>query len=409
MSYAINFGGLIDLGGFYSGGLPILTGSFLNPPLVGGSGAAFDTATSSAATPLTLTFSSSAVPPAVAFSVLVNDTTTGGDWVRSGVLTALPPSPDMPGVYSIPTIPISAAAVAMAAGTLLPPTIVPGWIRWLSGIVTAGSYIPLVAVLPAPTVTLGTGTLSVAVTGSLAVRVFYFGVKTFTFGLTTTVVPAPSADSGVPSRVLSMNPTLTSFVSAMSIIPGLGGFLASVVASQLEAAVNDTIVSRGHAVASTRGLRLTSTAIFSARRVTVLPSGITLQLMLVDLWGPAVVPIPGTLAVSITPPPQASVPHAYTVTVTNSVTGSPILGATLTLHNYDVHGTAASSTGTTNAAGQFAFNVTLHSKTITVTVSTTDTDDRGKPHREPERVTRTLVPTLSADAAGFNSVTLALL
>jgi hypothetical protein len=53
--------------------------------------------------------------------------------------------------------------------------------------------------------------------------------------------------------------------------------------------------------------------------------------------------------------------------------------------------------------------VTLHSKTITVTVTTTDTDDRGKPHRESERITKTLVPTLSVDAAGFNSVTLALL
>jgi len=263
--------------------------------------------------------------------------------------------------------------------------------------------------LPAPTVTLGTGTLSVVVTGSLAVRVFYFWVRTFTFGLTTTVVPAPSGDSGVPSRVLSMTPTVTSFLSAMSMIPGLGGFLTSVVASQLESTVNETIVSRGHAVASTMGLQLTSTAIFSARRITVLPSGITLQLMLVDLWGPAVVPVPGTLAVSITPRPQASAPHSYTVTVTNTVTGSPIPGATLTLHNYDIHGTAATSTGTTDAAGQFVFNVTLRSKTITVTVTTTDTDDRGKPHRESERITRTLVPTLSVDAAGFNSVTLALL
>ncbi|HZR86312.1 MAG TPA: hypothetical protein VFB02_05885 [Bradyrhizobium sp.] len=402
---------MFDEANDYTAGDPVLTGSFIDPALVGGSGAPLATATSSSSTPLVLTFSSAAVPPAAAFSVLVNDTTTGGDWVRAGVLTALPPSPDLPTVITIdPQLLSSTDLAALTPGTLLAPTIVPGWLRWLSGILTAGVYIPLVAVMPAPTITLGTGSLSVTLTGSLAVRVGFFQVSTYSFTLTATITPAPSADTGVPSRVLSMTasaPTLTGAPAALG-LTGLAPFLASTVASQLESLINTTIVSDGHAAAAAKGLQLTSTAIFSARRVTVLPSGINLQLVLADLWGPAVLPIPGTLAVSISPRPQAGVAHAYTVTVTNAATGMGAQ-ASLTLHNYDVHGVAATTTAPTDPSGQHVFNVTLHSKVTTIEVTSTSVDRSGKPHVEPEKITKTFSPTLIVDAAGFNSVHLALL
>lgn len=95
MPYTLN-SSLLDLAGYYSGGLPILTGTILSPTLVGGSGTGFDTATLKAPTQLTLNFTSSAVLPAGACAVLVNDTSVTapfGDWLRSGVLTGLPTSP----------------------------------------------------------------------------------------------------------------------------------------------------------------------------------------------------------------------------------------------------------------------------------------------------------------------------
>ena len=140
--------------------------------------------------------------------------------------------------------------------------------------------------------------------------------------------------------------------------------------------------------------------------MTVLPSGINLQLLLSDLWGPAVVPTPGTLAISIAPQPRAGVAHAYTVTVTNAANAMPVAMAALTLHNYDIHGAAVSTPpATTDAAGTHVFNVTLYSKTITVEVTSTYFDNSGKPHREPERVTKTFSPTLSATLAASSWMT----
>lgn len=411
MPYTINFLA-IDLGGYYSAGLPILTGSIISPRLVGGSGAPFDTATSNTTTPSTLTFSSNAVPPTSACAVLVNDTSTSpvGDWIRSGVLSALPPSPATPSIITIQPVPISPAMVAAAtAGAVLPPTIVPGWVRWLCGAVSAGAYIPLVAFLPPPTVTLGTGSITVTVTGRLSVRTFYFSVTTSTFTLSTTLTPAPSGDPEVPSRILSMTVTGPSRLSAMSAFPGLGLFLSSVVASQVESLVNATILARGQAAASALGWQLTPTAVISARKVTVLPSGITLQPIVGNLWGPAVVPILGTLAVSIAPQAQAGIPRSYTVTVRDAVTGNPVPMATVTLHNYDANGVAVVSTWTTDAAGQAVLNVTLHSRTFTTFITSTYLDDRGKPHRERERVTKTVSSTLTVDAVRYNSVQLVLL
>lgn len=415
MPYTLNFS-LLDLAGYYSGGLPVLTGTILSPTLVGGSGAAFDTATSKAPTLLTLNFTSSAVPPTAACAVLVNDTsvtTPFGDWLRSGVLTALPASPATATVITISPVLISQGTVTSAAsGASVPPTMVPGWIRWAAGIATGGLYIPLVVTMPAPTVTLGAGSITATVAVSLASRVGYFSVSTSTVTLTTTITPAPSADAAVPSRVLSMTAGAPTTLSGSGFIPGLAGFLASLLASQFETLINGTIVSLGNARATAMGWRLTPTAEFSARRVTVTAmSGITLQLILADLWGPAIVPIPGTLAVSISPAPAAGVAHTYTVTVTNAATGSPVPMATVTLHNYDAHGTAVPPlTKTTDPMGQTAFlNVTLHNKTTVAVITSTDVDDRGKPHREPERITQTLHPTLSVGAAGFNSVQLVLL
>jgi hypothetical protein len=268
MAYTLNFS-LLDVADFYSAGLPVLTGTISDPALVGGGGAVFDTVTSKAPTFLILPFTSSSVPPAppTACAVLVTDTTVPGDFLRSGVLTALPPSPATATAITVPTVTIPSARVASAAsGAAIPPTIVPGWIRWLSGLLTGGQSIPLVAVLPPPIVTLGTGTLSLTVTGVLTVRVFFFSVRTFAFTLTTTMAAAPSGDDETPSRVLSISATTASLaLTAGPTPPGLGQYLSQVVASVVESTVNRVIVSLGSSQAAKMGFQLTSTAVFCAR------------------------------------------------------------------------------------------------------------------------------------------------
>lgn len=409
MPYTLTFS-LIDGGDYYTAGLPTLTGTITNPRLTGGNGAAFDATISAPPAFLTLAFTSPAVPPATACAVLTTDNTrSGGDWLRSGVLTALPASPATATIYTFPTVPITAATVAAAAAAAaIKPTIVPGWLRWVVGILTAGLYIPLVYVLPAPTVTLGAGTITATVAGFLAVRVFYFGVITTGIGITVTMTPAPSHDAEVPSRVLSTNITASSFASSLSVLAGLGTALATEVASTIESTVNSTIISLGHAAAAARGFQITSTAVFSARAITVTPTGISLQVVLCDLWGPALTPLPGTLSATIAPPPKEASPQSYTVTVVDSVTGAPVPMATVTLYNYDVNGNPSNMSATTNASGQAQFTVTLHSKKVTKFITSTSVGPDGKPDREPERVTTTLPPTLTVDAAGYTSIRLVL-
>ena len=404
MPYTLNLS-LFDVAGYYAAGLPTLAGTVVDL-----GGATLDTASSAPAT-LTLNFASAAVPPPNACAVLVLDTGTTGDLIRSGAVSVLPPSPGKATVITVPPALISGATVtAAAAGSAVPPTAVPAWIQVLSGVLTAGTYIPLMAALPAPSATLGSGTITVTATGTLTVRVLYFSVRTFAITVTATVAPAASNDPLVPSRVLRMPLTSTSLLSAAVALPGLGAFLASIIASTLEAAVNSTIASMARSTLTGMGLRLTPSAVICARRITVAaPSGggtggINLQLAISDLFGAAITAVPRTLAVTITPAPQVTVTHTYVVTVTDALTGSPVPMATVTLRNYSADGALTTTANTTDAAGHATFTVSLHFKRTYVIVIT---KDDGRPEREREEVL--LPPTLTVDASGFNSVRLTLL
>jgi hypothetical protein len=134
----------------------------------------------------------------------------------------------------------------------------------------------------------------------------------------------------------------------------------------------------------------------------------TLQRQVIAILSGLRIPLPN-LHVSIFPSPQLGVPHAYTVTVTNAATMAPVPMASLTLHNYNVNGTAVTPapTGTTTMAGQFTFaSLTLHSTTTRVETTTRWWDNDGHPHLESDWSTKTVSPTLSVDAACFNSVSL---
>jgi hypothetical protein len=399
MPWTLNIS-LFDFGGWYSRGLPVLAGSIFSPP---DSGTPIDTATSSAPALLTLAFPSSAVPPSGAAAVLVTDPGTTGDLLRSGIVNPLPASPATGTVLTSPTAPISASTLSAAAAgfPLPPPTAIPFGYRWLCGVLTGGTWIPLVFTAGPLTTTFGSGTLTLTAPVSLAVRVFFFSVRTVTLTLTATVTLAPSHDPAIPSRVLSIGPSappsLLGGPSASSVLLSL--IVSVVVAGMLEPAINEAIVSSARGLMRGMGFVPTATAVFCARGVTVRPTGALLQVALADLLGPAVVPVTGVLSVAISPRPAAGVFRTYIVTVTDTATGTPVPMASVTLHNYDQNGASSSTTATTDQAGQVRLNVNLNTRTV---IKQPYVDGR-------ERDTVIIKPLLIVQHVGFNSVRISLL
>jgi hypothetical protein len=184
----------------------------------------------------------------------------------------------------------------------------------------------------------------------------------------------------------------------------LGPLLAALVSPILESGVNKAIISVARDLMATMGMRPTPTAVFSARMLTITPSGMNLQLVLADLLGPAIVS--GTLVVAVAPTPAASVQRTYTVTVTNSVSGNPVAGATLILRNFGATGISTTTTATTDAMGQARFTVTLRAN---VTVARTVETDMEGVLREVEGERHVTNPSVTASAPGFGSVTKTLL
>jgi hypothetical protein len=377
---------LFDLAGYFSAGLPSLTGSIFAPALV-------DTTTSTTPSLLTLSFTSAAVPPAGDLAMLVTEVMSGGDFLRSDTIAALPPSPGMATAYTVPPALIPAASVTgAAAGFAIPPTALPGVIRIASGILSLGLAIPLVVALSSVTTTLGTGSITVTATGALAVREFFFFVVTYPFSFTATFELAPSADPTNAGRVLSVTSTTSSVGGiAAAISTALAPLLALFVRATMESSINGLILSTAPSVLATMGRRTTSSAVFSAHKITVAPGGISLQLAVTDLFGPAIVSLPRTLAVSITPTPVVTAVRTYTVTVTDAVTGAPVQGALAILHNYSATGSPEMKSATTNGLGRAVFShISLHFKAL------------GSRELDP------LPPTLAVTAMGFDRVLLGL-
>src|SRR5256885_4853719 len=112
-----------------------------------------------------------------------------------------------------------------------------------------------------------------------------------------------------------------------------------------------------------------------------------------------VVPIPGTLSVSISPTPESAVQHSYVVTVTNSANGAPVAGATLVLHNYTTGNpqTMVSTTKTSDAQGHATFATTLHFKKQRIV------------HGAGDSEIILISPTLTVSHSGFSPVEIVLL
>jgi hypothetical protein len=398
---------LIDFGGFVGIG-PALGGTFstLTPS------PATDTAAATEAAPFTLTFVSATAPPPGAATLHVTNSPGAGDLFRSGLVTSLPAAPGTLTMLSFPTALTTLSATALAAMvagrvgavTLTPP---PGVVAAVAA-ASLGTHIPLTGAITGVATTLtpasaGTpGSVTVTVTGVFTFRVYYLFIDTVTFTGTLVLTPAPSGDAGQPGRILSVpgtttlastttgpSPTLALtglFLSLMA--PAVGAVLQPQIESALNAAI-DGLVAPGLAGL---GFRRSPSAVLSARRVTITGGSLTLALVLADLFGPAVSPVPGRLHATVAPTPQAATKRVYTVTVTNADTATPVNQADVTLRNFAPNGTAQPvgpvQTGT---SGQATLNVALRSKIIWQVDPITH-----------ERTRIAIPPTLTVSKSGFD-------
>jgi hypothetical protein len=392
-----------DLGGFFSAGPPALGGVFTSmggTPAVNAGivmpGAAFS-----------VTFPTATPPPPGAATVRVTDAISPvGDLFRSGPLTALPPSPGTITMVTIPTTVtmVPAATVATMTAGLTPIILTPP--GWLVAVVTAasgGSFMPITGLITSVTPTLGTpsGTLTLTITGFFTGRTWFVAMTTFTFTGTVTLTPRPSGDAMNPGRILSVTSTAASLTSP----GGFGVFLSlfapilgGMVASMMESRVNSAIDSLTTSGLNGLGIGRSPTSVVSARKITITPSGLSLQMVLADLLGPAIT-LPSTLAnfhIAIAPTPQAGQPQTYTVTITDAATATAVPGATVALNNFDANGLAVHQTKTTDALGRVTFAVTLQKRFLEAEVHGRD-------------VIKSLSPTLRVSKSGFATLTRKLL
>ena len=407
MTYDINITPLQLQNANYYQDISALSGAVLSPPPTL---SAVNNPIPAGASAFFLQFPSPPVPSKGPSALLVTDP-LGGDVIRSGFLAALPTTPPTPVVVTIAPITQSAADVAAQLPNL-PSTRVPNGYRWLSGLLSGGVNIPLFVSLAPPTVTTTAAGLMITATGLVAIRQFFFFVRTVPLTLTLSFTWLPSADALNTARVLSLS------VSAMSVnggFPGIGAlspFFTNFVGGFLENKINQVIAAMAPPEAAKHGYYLTPFAVICAHRVLTFPdtvpgsaTGATaadtgvliLQLVISGVTGLPVTPIPATLHIAISPSPKIGVQQDYRVTVTDNMTGTPI-AASVTLVNNAGGGISTSVTQNTDpATGATLFRaVTLNDETISI--------GSGDGERPPKQEV-VAVPTITATAVGYPTET----
>jgi hypothetical protein len=330
--------------------------------------------------------------------VVLSDTgAPSGQIFRSGLVT-LPPTPGALTLYtavgSIPAAAVSAFGASLGGTQLATP--IHDLLKVVFGVFLLGFGPPESITITSATITPGTGSLAIAVTGSATYRLFFFVPFTQTFTIRTTVTVAPSGDGARTNRIVSVTPAGTTLTLPNPSFPA-GGFTIpfnafnGALVGALEPAINQAIVRAVDAQlgARTPAMRRTPTCVISARRVGIAPSGISAQIVLAD-FGPAVVASPRRLALSVSPAPTPGVQRTYTFRVTDRADNSPVAGATVALTN---HSPASTQTRLTDTQGNATFTTTLRSQRL-----------GGGPDREP----RVLHPFAVATAPGAVTATLAL-
>ena len=365
---------------------------------------------------LTVNFVSAATPPTGQATLLVSDISGPGDVFRSGVMTAWPPSPATLMVLPIPPVttpgmsvppptgsPLTKFNTAQIAALVAPlagrPVPIPLWIIGMSTTLTGGTFIPTAMTIGGVTIkTAAPNLITATITGTLFFTKFFFFAVSSGFTAEVTLAVTPSGDAVNTARVFAFSVAGSSFNPGF-ISPGISLTLwmfaplfVKILESEIDKALNGAIMAMvdsavakfspaalGSSAASS-AVTLSPTASICAQKVSVAPGGITVQMLVSDLFGPLIVlpkpppppppPKPKRkMLVSITPKPVANVSKAYVVKVLDQATGAVIVGASVDIRTGRASGTGAwiVVSGKTGMSGEtLPLTVTLRFRQVRV-------------------------------------------
>src|SRR6266511_2338097 len=194
----------------FGGAIPTVTGTLTGAFPGTSTKLAPDTAVPIPGAPPTSVLFPAALSGAFPASVVLSDTGAAtGQLFRSGEIT-LPSSPGqltlLTAVGAIPATAVTAFGASLGGTQLSTP--IADWAKLLLG-AFLGFGPPEAITITSATITPGTGSLSIAVTGSVTYRFFLFIPFTQTFTLSTTVTIAPSGDGMRTDRIVSVVPAGT--------------------------------------------------------------------------------------------------------------------------------------------------------------------------------------------------------
>ena len=396
MTYIVHIS-LFDFGPIFPPTLtPTYRGSLFNIP----PGPAFDTATS-VPPASTLTFPLTPAVPVVPMALLVTDATGGGDLFRSG-LRVLPPSPATVSLVTAIGGVSSTAIPAMTAGLvgMSFPVEIPEGARVVIGIFAFGFVPPNSLTITGLTLVTGAGTITLTITGSASYRWLILIPVTSSFTYTSTLSLSPSGDARTPAQILRATPSASTLSFTDPFLRSLSQFVGLVdaeVGKRIEGILNQAVAKAVDATLASRGSVRTTTSVISLHRITITAGGIGLHIGIADFRNPVMAAPPNTsLKISITPVPLRGRLQTYTVHVTNAA-GAPVVGAAVTLTNYQSIGNANPTTSNcppTNAQGTTHFSVALRGY---------HHDASGHGGGVVDRY-----PSLTASAAGYQNATIEL-
>jgi hypothetical protein len=398
---------ILDLGGIYSNGLPSLVGTLTTSVVAGQLTPGISTTGTSNPSPFVISFPGSANPPPLPGHLLVTDAGGPGDFFRSGPLTGWPAEPVvlMAGtkVESI-SFDVLATQISMPLSTDLP------WLAWVGGgLGTLLTFIPFnitvkkITLLASPVA----GSIRARFSGTIGYFTFFVPRRSDMYGEVDVTI-SPSGDATSPTAIVTATASNLSlsadniFLLVSPLLSAIAPLFSSSLSGPLTKAVNSAIVSTlsKMAIPVVSGKPVFSAAATaSARRISVLQSGVVIQAILSELSAvPATPATPPSVApqmvVSINPQPSMDVAMTYMVNVREASNGAPIPSAAVSIKTYaQITGASSVATGQTDAHGQVAIASTLR--------------PRVRPSTSPTS-TGTMIttwPLLTVNKAGFQTYT----
>jgi hypothetical protein len=404
MAYTLGISVVDPQGLTYPTGTPPLAGtlslSTSSPPATATSGG----------TPAMISFNV-ASPPFLSRTLLLTDPTGPGDVFRSGPIINWPSEPASINAYVVPVSPVpglpgfagvghySYSQLGSLISSKLPVFFDVPWYATLACWLATGFkfspgrvWISSISFMQSTT---GPGIIRAVFGGFIDDPAGENGVN---YTGSVDLKPAPSGDANDPTNIIQItafNLSLTIDPAAQLVAWAVVGILANFFASNLSGPISDRLNEAiASAVVGINIPGLTSTWTISARSITVLAGGVTVQTIAADL------PRPRLLMATVTPQPAATATGVdYTVTVEDAVTRTPIAGATVTLNNFSQTGAPASVTHDTDMNGQAPFpNIALHTKR-TIIHTGGGTNRAGKPEHDFDYGSES--PTIAVKKNGY--------